>query len=129
MHISYIQIHNVRLFVYNTYVCLHSCWLVLRYNHNDSEFDKILELIHNWQNKVGAANLLDIFPALRFIPKWKPLAELKQAKQEIVEVYGYVKLKLPITCGLNTHILHCVDGYKVLCNYTIYCGYSDTCMT
>lgn len=45
-------------------------------------------MIHEWQNKVGAANLLDIFPALRFLPSWKPMQELKAVKADIYAVYA-----------------------------------------
>ena len=57
-----------------------------RYEYNDQELATKLGLIREWQERVGEANLLDIFPLLRFLP-WKPLRKLREVRHRIVAMY------------------------------------------
>ena len=52
------------------------------YSYDSSELNKKLSLIQRWQEQVGEANILDIFPVLRFFP-WAPMKRLKLIRDEI----------------------------------------------
>lgn len=57
-----------------------------RYEYNDKELLEKLNLVAKWQAHVGEANLLDVFPLLRFLP-WEPMKKLKRVRDEIVAMY------------------------------------------
>ena len=57
------------------------------YECEDPELLSKLELIRKWQKGVAAANPLDLFPWLRFLP-WPPLKRLRTVKEEITAMYG-----------------------------------------
>ena len=57
------------------------------YDFGDPLLAEKIRLIRQWQESVGGANILDLFPILRFIPRWRPLRELRQAKEDIFAIY------------------------------------------
>ena len=47
------------------------------YDYNSEALQEKLDVIAEWQGTVARANILDIFPVLRFVP-FRPLKELKK---------------------------------------------------
>ena len=57
------------------------------YRYDSKELQDKLDIIALWQGTVAEANILDLFPVLRFLP-FKPIENLKRVAVQMKALYG-----------------------------------------
>ena len=57
------------------------------YQYDSAKLQEKLDIIAKWQGTVAEANILDLFPVLRFIP-FKPIKRLREVGKEMKAIYG-----------------------------------------